>query len=134
MLSAAGLLPLAGLTPASRYLPLIFVATIIEGFGTGLGGPPALSTALRAVLPADTGAASAASSTASQLGSSVGAALLNTIAATATAAYLASHAAASTATATVNGYTVAMAWGAAILLVAAIPIGILINAKAPRKN
>jgi hypothetical protein len=67
-------------------LPLILVAELVEGFGTGLGGPPILQTALRAVLPGDTGAASAASSAAGQLGSSIGAALLNTIAATATAA------------------------------------------------
>jgi EmrB/QacA subfamily drug resistance transporter len=132
-LSAAGLVPLTGLTPASRYLPLIFAATIIEGLGTGLAGPPALSTALRAVLPADAGAASAASSAASQLGSSVGAALLNTIAATATAAYLAAHATAGAAAGTVHGYAVAAAWGAAVLLTAAVPIGVLINAGAPAK-
>ncbi len=130
VLSAAGLLSLVGLTPASRYLPLILTATIIEGIGTGLGGPPMLQTSLRAVLPSDTGAASAASSTASQLGSSIGAALLNTIAATATAGYLATHAGASLA-ATVHGYTTAMAWGAGILLIAAIPAVTLINAKAP---
>lgn len=130
-LSAAGLALLIGLTPASRYLPLIFIATIIEGIGTGIGGPPILATALRAVLPGDTGAASAAHSTAGQLGSSIGAALLNTIAVTATAAYLASHAGASAAAATVHGYATAMAWGAGILLVTAIPALILINAKAP---
>jgi predicted MFS family arabinose efflux permease len=130
VLSAAGLLPLVSLTPASRYLPLILTATIIEGIGTGLGGPPMLQTSLRAVLPSDTGAASAAGSTASQLGSSIGAALLNTIAATATVGYLATHAGASVA-ATVHGYTTAMAWGAGILLFAAIPAVTLINAKAP---
>ena len=135
VLSAAGLLPLVQLTPDSHYLPLIFAAAAIEGLGTGLAGPPALSTALRAVLPADTGAAAAVSSAASQLGSSVGAALLNTIAVTATAAYLAAHATASTAAGTVHGYTIALAWGAAILLIATIPIVILINAHAPaRKN
>ena len=70
LLSAAGLAPLIWLSPASHYLPLIFGATLIEGFGTGLAAPPALSTALRAVLPPDTGSASAVSSAASQLGSS----------------------------------------------------------------
>jgi predicted MFS family arabinose efflux permease len=131
VLSAAGLLPLVGLTPTSRYLPLILTATIIEGIGTGLGGPPMLQTSLRGVLPSDTGAASAAGSTASQLGSSIGAALLNTIAATATAAYLASHVGTTAVTATVHGYTTAMAWGAGILLVTAIPALVLVNAKAP---
>ncbi len=130
-LSAAGLASLIGITPASRYFPLIFAATIIEGIGTGIGGPPILQTILRAVLPSDTGAAAAAHSTAGQLGSSIGAALLSTIAATATAAYLASHAGTTAVTATVHGYTTAMAWGAGILLVTAIPTLVLINAKAP---
>jgi EmrB/QacA subfamily drug resistance transporter len=131
VLSAAGLFPLVGLTPTSRYLPLILTATIIEGIGTGLGGPTMLQTSLRGVLPSDTGAASAAGSAANQLGSSIGAALLNTIAATATAAYLATHAGASVA-ATVHGYTTAMAWSAGILLVAAIPAVALVNAKPKR--
>jgi EmrB/QacA subfamily drug resistance transporter len=134
VLSAAGLAPLIGLTPTSHYLPLIFVATIIEGIGTGIGGPPMLQTALRAVLPSDTGAASAASSAAAQLGSSMGAALLNTIAATATAAYLATHAGITAVTATVHGYTTAMAWGTGILLVTAIPAIVLVNAKAPSRR
>jgi EmrB/QacA subfamily drug resistance transporter len=131
VLSAAGLLPLTVLTPASHYLPLILVAEIIEGLGTGLGGPPILQTSLRAVLSADAGAAAAASSAAGQLGASVGAAALNTIAATATAIYLAAHAAAGTAAATVHGYTVAASWGAAILLAATLPAVLLINARAP---
>ncbi|HYB18978.1 MAG TPA: MFS transporter [Streptosporangiaceae bacterium] len=130
---AAGLLPLIWLTPASRYLPVILIAAIIEGLATGVAGPAALNTALRAVPPDDTGAAGAATSTASQLGSSIGAALLNTIAATATAAYLAGHPAAGTAAGIVHGFAVAMAWGAAILLITALPVGILINAKAPAR-
>ena len=86
VLSALGLLPLLWLSPASRYWPLILGAEPIEGFGTGLGGPPILATALRGARPADRGTASAASSAAAQLGSSIGAALLNTIAASAAAA------------------------------------------------
>ena len=132
VLSAAGLLPLLALTPSSHYLPLIFAATFIEGLGTGLAGPSALGTALRGVLPGDTGAAPAASSTAGQLGASIGAALLDTaVAATATAAYLGAHATAATATAAVHGYTVAAAVGAVMLLAAAVPVALLINARAP---
>jgi EmrB/QacA subfamily drug resistance transporter len=134
LLSAAGLLPLLGLTPSGHCLPLIVLAEVIEGIGSGLAGPPILSTALRAIAREDTGAASAASSAAGQLGSSIGAALLNTIAATATVGYLATHADAGAAAATVHGYTVAAVWGAAILLVLAIPITLLINAGVPRRN
>ncbi len=134
VVEAAGLVPLIWLTPGSHYLPLILTATIIEGLGTGVAGPTALNTALRAVLPADTGAAGAGTSAASQLGSSIGAALLNTIAAVATTSYLAAHATASSATATVHGFTIAMIWGTVILLVAAVPVAVFINAKAPSRR
>ena len=48
--------------------------------------------------------------------------------------YLTTHAQATSVTATVHGYTVAMAWGAAILLAASIPVLALINAKAPSRR
>jgi EmrB/QacA subfamily drug resistance transporter len=130
-LSAAGLVPLAGLTPARHYFPLIVAATLIEGLGTGIGGPAMFQASLRAVLAGDTGAAAAAGSAASQLGSSIGAALLNTIAATATTAYLTARAGATAAIATDHGYATAMAWGAGILLVTAVPAVILVNAGGP---
>ena len=128
VVEAAGLLPLVWLTPDSRYLPLILIATIIEGLGTGIAGPAALGTSLRAVLPSDAGAAGAATSAASQFGSSIGAALLNTIAAAATSGYLAAHASAGSTTALVHGFTVAVAWGVVITLAAAVPVAIFVNA------
>jgi len=134
VLSAAGLLPLLGLTASSHCMPLIVLAELIEGVGTGLAGPAILAIALRAVAREDTGAASAASSAAGQLGSSIGTALLNTIAATATAAYITTHTTIGAATATVHGYVVAAGWGGGILLVVAIPIAWLINAGAPRRK
>ncbi|MFZ0668318.1 MAG: MFS transporter [Acidimicrobiales bacterium] len=136
LLSAAGLVPLIAINPSSHYVPLILIAEIIEGIGTGIGGPPTLATTLRGVLPGDTGSASAASSAAGQLGSSIGAALLNTIAATATAAYIAahSHSLANTAAPIVHGYNVAMACGAILLVLAAIPVFFMINAPGPRNT
>jgi EmrB/QacA subfamily drug resistance transporter len=131
VLSAAGLALLIGLTPASRYFPLIFAATLIEGIGTGLGGPAILQTVLRAVRPSDIGAASAVHSTAGQLGSSIGAALLSTIAVTAATAYLASRTGATILTATDHGYADAMAWGVGMLLVTVVPVVFLVNAGAP---
>jgi EmrB/QacA subfamily drug resistance transporter len=127
VIEAAGLVPLIWLTPSSHYLPLILVATIVEGLGTGIAGPAALSTALRGVLPSDAGAAGAATSAAGQLGSSVGAALLNTIAAAAASGYLAAHAAAGPAAAIVHGFAVAMAWGAGLLILAAVPVALFIT-------
>jgi len=129
VVEALGLVPLIWLTPHSGYLPLILTATIIEGISTGVAGPVTLGLALRGVLPADTGAAGAGTSAAGQLGSSIGAALLNTIAASAATGYLAAHAAAGPIAAAVHGFTVAMIWGTAILLIAALPVAIFINAK-----
>jgi len=132
VVEAAGLVPLIWLTTRSHYLPLIFLATLVEGLGTGVAGPATLNLALSRVLPADRGAAGAGTSAASQLGSSIGGALLNTVAASATAAYLAVHAAAGVTTATVHGYAVAMAWGAIITFAVATPVAVFISARAGR--
>ena len=134
VIEAAGLVPLIWLTPSSGYLPLVLAATVIEGLGSGVAAPAILNTALGGVLPSDTGAAGAGTSTASQLGASIGAALLNTIAVTATASYLAAHVGASIVGATVHGYTVAMAWGAGLTFVAAVPIAIFVNARTPTRG
>jgi EmrB/QacA subfamily drug resistance transporter len=131
VIEAAGLLPLVWLTPHSRYVPLILIATIVEGIGTGLAGPTTLNTALRGVLPADAGAAGAATSATGQLGASVGAAVFNTIAATVTAGYLATHRSASAVAATVHGFNVAMVWGVVVLVLAAVPIVLFVNALTP---
>jgi EmrB/QacA subfamily drug resistance transporter len=131
VLEAAGLVPLIWLTPHSGYLPLVLMATAVEGIGTGLAGPTTLNTALRGVLPADAGAAGAATSAVGQLGSSVGAALFNTVAATVTAGYLVAHPTTSVVAATVHGFNVAMALGALVLLAAAVPIALFVNAPTP---
>lgn len=131
VIEAAGLVPLIWLAPHSGYVPLILIATAVEGVGTGLAGPTTLHTALRGVLPADAGAAGAATSAVAQLGSSVGAALFNTIAATVTAGYLAAHPTTSVVAATVHGFDVAMAWGALALLAAAVPILACVDAPPP---
>jgi hypothetical protein len=89
---------------------------------------------LRGVLRSDAGAAGAGTSAAGQLGSSIGAALLNTIATASTARYLGAHPVAGVAAGTVHGFTVAMIWGAAILLAAALPVAVCVNAKAPARR
>jgi EmrB/QacA subfamily drug resistance transporter len=131
---AAGLIPLIWLTPHTGYLPLVLAATVIEGLGTGVATPATLNTALAGVLVSDSGAAGAGTSAASQLGSSIGAALLNTIAATATASYLTLHPTAGIVTGTVHGFTLAMIWGAAITLAAALPIALFVNARTPTRH
>jgi len=131
---AAALLPLVWLTPRSGYLPLVFLATLLEGIGTGLAAPTSLNTALGEVLPSDRGAAGAVTSAASQLGSSIGAALLNTIAVAVATSYLATHPSLGVITSTVHGFAVAMVWGALITAAAAIPIAIFVNARTPARQ
>jgi len=134
VVEAAGLIPLIWLTPSGHYWPLVLLATIIEGLGTGVAGPATLNTALGGVLPSDAGAAGAGTSAASQLGSSIGAALLNTIAVAATASYLATHVTAGVITGTVHGFTVAMVWGVIITVAAAVPIAIFVDARTPSRR
>jgi EmrB/QacA subfamily drug resistance transporter len=131
LIEAAGLVPLIWLTPRSGYLPLILTAIVVEGIGTGLAGPVTLNLALRGVLPTDSGAAGAATSAAGQLGSSVGAALFNTIAAIVVAGYLGAHPGGSVLAGTVHGFDVAMAWGVAVMVAAALPVALFVNAPAP---
>jgi sugar phosphate permease len=129
LLCALGFRLLTQLTPSTAYIPLILVALVVLGLGSGLIAPPALNTALVGVAGADTGAAAAMSSTSNQIGASIGTALLNSIAVGATAAYLVSHGpAAGPAIAAIHGYTVALAWGSLIELAGALLVFLLITA------
>ena len=72
------------------------------------------------------------------MGASLGTALLNTIAATTTAAYLAAHvhrpgprSVEAIGAGLVHGYTTAAGWAAAILVAAAVTVGLLVNATRP---
>jgi hypothetical protein len=103
----------------------------VEGIGTGLAGPVTLNLALRGVLPADSGAAGTATSAAGQLGSSVGAALFNIIAGTVVAGYLRAPPGGSVLAGTVHGFDMAMVWAAAVMVAAALPVALFVNAPAP---
>ncbi len=61
----------------------------------------------------------------------MGAALFNTIAATVTAGHLVAHPATSIFAAEVLGFNVAMVWGVLVLLAAAIPDRVFVNAPSP---
>ena len=127
------MLVLTTLTVDSSYAAHILPSEILLGLGMGCVFVPAFSTATQGVDPREAGVASATANTAQQVGGSLGTALLNTIAASATASYLASGHAGSLAPAAalVHGYTVATAWGAGILGVAALLVAILVNAGTP---
>ena len=97
-------------------VPLL--AEVLLGLGVSCVMVPAFSTATQRVDPREAGVASATVNAASQIGGSVGAALLNAIAVGAGGAI-------------VHGFAVAAAWGAGILLLAALTSALLINFPPP---
>ena len=131
---AAGMAILATLHAGAGYSAHVLPAEIVLGLGMGAVFVPAFSTATQGVGPRDAGVASAVAGTAQQIGASVGTALLNTIAAAATASYLAAEPHASLAAALVHGYGRAAEWAAAILVAAAVAVGLLVTAGPPDQH
>ncbi|MFI9379837.1 DHA2 family efflux MFS transporter permease subunit [Kutzneria sp. NPDC052558] len=135
LLSAGAVFLFTFLTPDSSYVLGILPAEIILGIGLGLTNSPAMNTALSGTTPRDAGVTAATVSASGQIGASLGTALFNTIATMATASFIAASV---TKTAdvvqagTVHGYVVASAWGAGILVAAAVLCALLINA-APKR-
>lgn len=132
VLVAAGLLLLTQLTPTSSYTGHVLPSRILFGLGVGSLVAPAMSTATSVGDPRDAGVAAAFVNTSQQVGGSIGTAVLNTLAASAALSYLAAHRGSAPALAATHGYAVASAWGSAIVLVGAILVGVLINARSPR--
>jgi EmrB/QacA subfamily drug resistance transporter len=138
LLGAAGMATLTRLHLHAAYATHALPAEILLGLGMGAVFVPAFSTATSGVDPRQAGVASAVANSAQQMGASLGTALLNTIAATTTAAYLAAHRGAAgfrsssgLATALVHGYGAAAEWAAAILVGAAVTVGLLVTAPRP---
>lgn len=129
LVTAAGLLLLTTLTPDSGYLTTIVPAEVLLGAGIGCVITPGFSVVTQGVDRREAGVASAMVNTAQQVGGSLGTALLNTIATAATVVYL--RAGVPQARALVHGYTTATAWGAGVLLLAAVLAAVLINAPVP---
>jgi len=132
LVAAAGMGLLTQLHPDSSYLTLVLPAELLLGVGTSCVMVPAFSIGTLGVDRRDSGIAAAAVNTFQQIGGSLGVAVLNTIAAGATAAYLTVNANPQMRVeALVHGFSVATAWGAAILVLGAIVAAVLINAGRP---
>ncbi|MFC3348385.1 MFS transporter [Streptomyces echinoruber] len=138
VLAAAGMVLLTRMTVHSSYAGEILPSLILMGLGMGLTFMPVFSTATAGVAPQDAGVTSATVNTAQQVGGSVGTALLNTIATTSSAAYIAArlHSPAQRAAVVpagvVHGYTVALWWAAAVMLLAGLVAGLMVTARAPK--
>ncbi|MEV0082924.1 MFS transporter [Saccharopolyspora sp. NPDC050642] len=122
LLAAGGMAALTQLDGGVNavYLTFLLPAQLAIGLGLGLVMMPAMNTATAGVDPQDAGVASATVNAAQQIGGAMGTALLNTVAAIVTAGYLHDHGPADHMAATVEGYTTAIAVGAAILAATAI--------------
>jgi len=136
LVAAAGMALLTQLRVDSGYATQILPAELLLGLGIVCALAPAFSTGAMGVDPGDAGIASAMVPTAQQVGSSIGTALLNTLAANATGAYLASqpHGLVMVAQGLVHGYSVATAWGTAVLVGGAILALVMITAGRPAAN
>ena len=124
LVAAVGMALLTQLRVDGGYLSLVLPAEILLGLGISSLMVPAFSIATHGVDPRQAGVASATVNTAQQVGASLGTALLNTIATTATTGFAGVR-----TVALVHGFSVATAWGAAILLLAALTSGLLITAR-----
>ncbi|MFI0258671.1 MFS transporter [Streptomyces sp. NPDC017056] len=146
VLAAAGLFYLTFLTAEPAYVSHVLPAELLVGLGMGLIFMPVMATATSGVAPQDSGVTSATVNTAQQVGGSIGTALLNTIATSTSATYIGSHLANAAKEAggrltpgmregvvkdgVVHGFTVAIGWGAGIMLLAAVVAGVMVNGKA----
>lgn len=117
----------------------------------GLTFMPVMATATTGVAPHDSGVTSATVNTAQQVGGSIGTALLNTIATSTSATYIAGLLAEAARrgegqgltpamrdgiarAGVVHGFTVAIGVGSAIMLLAALVAGVMVNVRAPRQG
>jgi MFS family permease len=132
LVAAAGMALLTQLQANSSYLTLVLPAEVLLGLGTSCVMVPAFSIGTLGVDRREAGIAAATVNTFQQIGGSLGVAVLNTVAAGATAAFLVVNSNERFRIgAIVHGYSVATAWGAAILVVGAVVAAALINARRP---
>ncbi|MFJ9629239.1 MFS transporter [Streptomyces sp. NPDC101175] len=140
ILAAGGMSFFTRLTVDSDYATELLPGLILMGLGMGLIFMPVFATATAGVAPQDSGVTSATVNTSQQVGGSIGTALLNTIATTSSTAYIAAHLhnpsqkALITSKGIVHGYTVAIWWAVAVMLLAGLVAGLMVTAKAPKHS
>lgn len=151
LLASAGLFTLTFLTAEPAYVSHVLPAMLLVGLGMGLTFMPVMATATSGVAAHDSGVTSATVNTAQQVGGSIGTALLNTIATSTSAAYIADHLADAARSSgalgltpavrdgivksgVVHGFTVAIGAGSAIMLLAALVAGLLVNGRPARQG
>ncbi|MFC9948751.1 MFS transporter [Streptomyces pratensis] len=132
-LSAAGLVWLTELDASSTYAAHVLPPLLLFGLGMGLIMAPAMSAATSGIDPADAGVGSAGVNTMQQIGGSIGTALLSSLAAGAATDFLAGkqHTPDLIARSTLESYSTAYAWSAALFAAGMIICGLLFRRGAP---
>ncbi|HTR71153.1 MAG TPA: MFS transporter [Mycobacteriales bacterium] len=128
LVASAGMFWLTQLQVDSGYLTHLAPSMLLISLGMGQVFVSMSSTALIGVPQHDAGVASAMVNTMQQVGGSLGVAFLNTIATTATATYAAAHVLATPGESMTHGFTKAFAFSTAVMLIAALVVGLLIRA------
>ncbi|MFI5896985.1 MFS transporter [Actinoplanes sp. NPDC051513] len=140
MVIVAGALAwLARLDVDSSYAGGVLPGLCMLGFGMGISLPATLNYATYGADEHDTGIASACLTTLQQVGGSLGLAVLSTIATSTTDDFMKSAAGDPSAaagpkllaTGLTEGFTKGFAWGAVVLAVGAVLIGVLMNTRRP---
>ncbi|MFJ9174831.1 MFS transporter [Streptomyces sp. NPDC102360] len=124
--AATGLWWLSRLTVHADYTTGILPGLALFGIGMGATFLALMTTATSHLPPEDSGIASAALNSAQQVGGSIGSAVFNTVAAGAATAFVGPH-----RTALLHGFTTAVRWPLAGLLLAALGTAVLAR---PRRS
>ena len=131
VLAATAMLSLTQIDLDTSFVAHLLPAQVLLGLGLGFTFVPLSSLALVGVPEHDAGAASATLNATQQIGGSLGTALLNTFFTSAVTAYLVGRVPdqATAAQAQIEGYTVAFAWGAGLILVAGVATLVLVKVR-----
>ncbi|WP_066516565.1 MFS transporter [Curtobacterium ammoniigenes] len=134
--AAAGLLLLLRTQLNSSYAGVVLPALIVIGLGMGMVFSSAMNTATTGVARQDAGVASATVNTMQQIGGSIGTALLSTIFADTVKNSLGSGAPTklAVAQATLDGYHVAFAISAGVLVLVALAGALVVNRHSVRQE
>ncbi|WP_406045351.1 MFS transporter [Micromonospora sp. NBC_00898] len=131
VLAAVAMLSLTQIDVDTSFITHLLPAQVVLGLGLGFTFVPLSSLALVGVPEHDAGAASATLNATQQVGGSLGTALLNTMYTSAVAAYLVGRVPdpMTQMKALVHGYTVAFAWGAALIVLSGLATLLLIKVR-----
>ncbi|MEU9145994.1 MDR family MFS transporter [Streptomyces sp. NPDC048349] len=127
VITALGLLLLAGLESGGPYVSHVLPGLLLAGLGTGLAFTPVFATATAGIPAQHSGAASAAVLTAQQVGEAIGAALLTGI----ITARLSRAAQDDQTEELLRGYADTLWWAVGGMLLAALIAGLTVTSRAP---